>query len=213
MDLLHPSSDPSATKTRQGNSSGQQAATYLVCMWERAASPDSAAFGRSYNSCQEQAALRIQAGGYPVQHAPYEGIPCSCGVHNGLLRTKHSLSHLVCQDGDQAGVTRPAKRKNGSILHDGTTASRHSSNAGDFLTLAMPAAVATATEACTLCCASVSAPWLLYSRTREDPAFDTAAAEAASSALRLTASMLEASRAHVRRAGPSEAAATPSLQP
>ena len=81
------------------------------------------------------------------------------------------------------------------------------------IALAMPAAVATATEACRLSSADEVASWLLYSSAREVSAFDKAAAAAASSALRRTASKLEASLPHVRRTGPSEAAEVPSLQP
>ena len=80
------------------------------------------------------------------------------------------------------------------------------------LTLAMPAAVATTTVADRLSSPDEDALWVLYSSARDVCAFDTAAAEAAASALCLTASRAEASRLHSRGIGPSDAAEVPSLQ-
>ena len=79
------------------------------------------------------------------------------------------------------------------------------------LTLAMPAAVATTTVADRLSPLDEDV-WVLYSSARDVCAFDTAAAEAATSALCLTASRAEASRFHLRVIGPSDAAEVPSLQ-
>ena len=81
----------------------------------------------------------------------------------------------------------------------------------DMNTFAMPAALATTTEAEIGSALDEGASCPLYSSARDVSAFDTAAAAAASSALCLTASSSDALRVHVRSTGPSDAAEVPAL--
>ena len=81
----------------------------------------------------------------------------------------------------------------------------------DEITFAMLAALATSTDAEIGSALDKDASCMLYSSAREVSAFDTAAAAAASSALRFTAPSSDASRLHVRSTGPPDAAEVPTL--
>ena len=147
-----------------------------MCVWETGACSYSSALGCGHDCRQHQAALGIQAGGNPKDHAPNEGVPCSSGVHNGLLQMRQTqymgllhgtdsqpwtlLTHLLCQEPRRDILCILQCRLSiGLTLRKAPNASQ-SQYARATVTFAMPAAVATATEACRLCSSEEGASWL-----------------------------------------------------